>query len=47
MLQFILVKPILALVTLVLYNVRDGDNERRYEEGDWGVSNGYVNVERE
>jgi len=41
-LQFVLVKPFLAILTLVLYNSRDGDGERRYEEGDWGASNGYL-----
>lgn len=39
-LQFILAKPVLAIVTLVLYNIKDENNERKYEEGDWCANNG-------
>ncbi len=35
-LQFVLLKPILAIIILVLYT------QAKYTEGDWGIRNGQV-----
>lgn len=41
-LQFVLVKPLLAIITLSLYNSKDSSHDRAYEEGNWAADNGYL-----